>query len=82
MKKKLLIIGLCISCIGGISSLQASGVEPSQESSSVSSRQFESGKWVAVYGGSSRPEKCVCVKSTFRTQCMVGDFTTNLSLCE
>lgn len=87
MKKKLLITGLCIVCIVCISSLTANGGTNSEktgreETSSVSARQFESGKWVAEYGGGSVPFRCACVKDPLRSQCRVGDTSTLLSLCE
>lgn len=86
MKKKLLIIGLCLSCIVSVCSLTVSGAETSSENSknkqSVSSKQFESGKWVGVYEGGSSPVKCVCVESWLDSECLVGDISKNLSLCE
>lgn len=87
MKRKLLIIALCITCIVCVSSLTANGETDSaktgrEKTSSVSARQFESGEWVPLYMGSAVPERCVCVKNILRTQCMVGDISTNLSLCE
>ncbi|MBO8477863.1 MAG: hypothetical protein IAB80_03075 [Bacteroidetes bacterium] len=88
MKKKLLIIGLCISCIVCVSSLKAGGVETGSERNSEKNlsaalpRQFESGKWVAEYGNGSAPFRCVCVKDFFKSQCRVGDTSTKMSLCE
>lgn len=59
-----------------------SSKKSSKNLSSISANTFESGKWVAVYMGSRVPEKCVCVKNIFRSQCMVGDFSSDTSLCE
>ena len=50
--------------------------------SSISAKQFDSGKWVAMYEGGKVPSKCVCVKSLLDTDCAVGDVSRNLSLCE
>lgn len=44
--------------------------------------QYESGKWVSEYGGGSTPFRCVCVKDMLRSDCRVGDTSSNLSLCE
>ena len=86
MKKKLLFIGLCLSCIVSIHSLKASGEETNPKKnmnvSSISAKQFASGKWVAMYEGGKVPSKCVCVKSLLDTDCAVGDVSRNLSLCE
>lgn len=87
MKTKLLIIALCMFSIVYISSLTANGETNSEttgreKTSSVSTRQFESGKWVAEYGGGSVPFRCACVKDPLRSQCRVGDTSTLLSLCE
>ena len=42
----------------------------------------KSGKWVPEYGGASVPFRCYCTSHFFRSQCVVGDYTSNLSLCE
>lgn len=41
-----------------------------------------SGKWVAEYGGSSTPFRCTCCNSFWRSQCTVGDTTSDLKKCE
>lgn len=41
-----------------------------------------SGKWVAEYGGSSTPFRCVCCSSIWKGHCVVGDTTSDLSKCE
>ena len=42
----------------------------------------KSGKWVPEYGGASTPFRCVCVESVTTSECLVGDTTSNISLCE
>lgn len=40
------------------------------------------GKWVAEYGGGSSPFRCKCVEHMLISQCVVGDLSGDLSLCE
>lgn len=40
------------------------------------------GKWVPEYGGASTPFRCKCISATLRYQCVVGDTSSDLSLCE
>lgn len=39
------------------------------------------GKWVAEYGGDTKPFRCACVTAT-TVDCVSGDTTKNLSKCE
>lgn len=77
MKKKTLsLAGITLSIVVGcISILVCMFCSPKANA------QFESGKWVAEYGGGSTPFRCVCVKNIFKTQCRVGDISSNLKLC-
>lgn len=42
----------------------------------------KSGKWTPEYGGGATPFRCICTSNMWRSQCVVGDITSNLSLCE
>ena len=42
----------------------------------------KSGKWVAEYGGGSVPFRCYCASHALRSQCRVGDYTSDVTLCE
>lgn len=75
MKNKLLLV-ILVSVIGfvsitemGNSALAAGIVQPS-------------GKWVAEYGGGATPFRCTCCNSFWRSQCTVGDTTSDLKKCE
>lgn len=43
---------------------------------------LEGGKWVAEYGGASTPFRCKCISALLTYKCVIGDFSSNLSLCE
>lgn len=48
----------------------------------TASSEPESGKWIPEYGGQATPFRCVCTSSKISSECLVGDFTSNTSLCE
>lgn len=75
MKKIIIVITgvILLSC----TSLFAANIFQEEYSTAA-----KSGKWVAEYGGGSTPFRCVCTSSTWRAQCVVGDITSNISLCE
>ena len=41
----------------------------------------KSGKWIAVYNGGTTIQSCKCCSSLLASKCVVGDITTNTSLC-
>ena len=42
----------------------------------------KSGKWTPEYGGGATPFRFICTSNMWRSQCSVGDITSNVSLCE
>lgn len=48
----------------------------------TASSEPKSGKWVAEYGGQATPFRCTCTSSMSSSECLVGDYTSNTSLCE
>jgi len=77
MKKKILLcFSLLLLGVAGFVLINTNSEEY------VANAQYESGEWVPEYGGGSTPFRCACVKNLLRTQCRVGDITSNIKLCE
>lgn len=72
MKKKVLFVSvfLFFGCLLTISSMK-----------DAEAGVTIGGKWVAEYGGNSKPFRCACATST-TVGCVSGDTTSDLKKCE
>lgn len=84
MKNKIFKGGLVFSLIGiwAFSLLIDFNGKTSSFDVEVAIADPKSGKWIAEYGGGSTPFRCTCASSLTKSDCIVGDTTSNTSLCE
>jgi hypothetical protein len=79
--KKNIVTALLLAISISIPVIASNVVKPDKRGSAIAS-ESKSGKWVAEYGGGSTPFRCVCTSNWLRSQCVVGDTTSDLSKCE
>ena len=69
--------------LGGIMAIMAvAAVLVLTKSESKAERVHHCAKWVVEYAGQAYPVRCRCVASLTHCDCIIGDTTSDLSLCE